>query len=139
MKVEPYLYFNGRTKEALDFYVENLGAEVQFLINFSDSPDQTMVKPEMADKVMHATFRIGESQLMASDGQCSGEVPFSGISLSLECASAEEAEEKFAKLSVGGTVQQPLIETFFSPRFGMVADRFGVCWLLVVTTAPPVA
>jgi PhnB protein len=81
---------------------------------------------------MHASLRIGDSQVMASDGYCQGKGAFQGISLSLTVASEAEAERKFAALAEGGKVQLPLTKTFFSPRFGMVADRFGLTWMVIV-------
>ena len=135
MRVEPYLFFNGRTEEAIEYYRRALGAEVTMLMRFRDSPEPPqagMVPPGSQDKVMHSSFRIGDTTIMASDGDCQGQPNFQGFSLSITAADEAEAERKFAALADGGTVQQPLIETFFSPRFGMVADRFGVSWMIVV-------
>jgi len=137
MAIQPYLYFNGRCEEAMAYYRDKLGAEVTFSMKFGESPDQTNVRPEMRDKVMHCNFTVGETQLMASDGMCGGNARFEGISLAYETKSAEEAEALFTALAQDGQVQMPLVETFFSPRFGMVADKFGVSWLL--TVAAPAA
>jgi PhnB protein len=142
MQVQPYLYFDGRCEEALEFYQEVLGAKVEMLMRFKDAPPGGPEPPEgcgpppvdSADKVMHASFRIGESMLMASDGMCLGQPKFEGISLSLAAKNVAEAERLFASLGEGGQVQMPMMETFFSPRFGMVADRFGVSWMIVVGT-----
>jgi PhnB protein len=135
MLIQPYLFFDGRCEEALDFYRSKLGAEVTVLMRFKDSPEPAqpgMVPPGSANKVMHASFRIGETTIMASDGSCTGKPNFQGFSLSLTVATEADAERKIAALGDGGTVRQPLTKTFFSPRFGMVADRFGVGRMVVV-------
>ena len=135
MKVSPYLYFEGRCDEALGFYKNVLGAEVIHLMRFKDSPEPCpdgMMPPGYEGKVMHATFRIGETELMVSDGMCSGKPQFKGISLSLTPQDPTQAAKLFAALGEGGQVQMPLTKTFFSPAFGMVADRFGVSWMVVV-------
>jgi PhnB protein len=132
MRVQPYLFFEGRCEEALEFYRRALGAEVEMLMRFKDSPDPGSCTAGSEDKVMHASFRIGDSTLMASDGRCQGQASFQGISLSLTAADDAEAERLFAALAEGGQVQVPLEKTFFSSRFGMVADRFGVPWMVVV-------
>jgi|SRR5919108_3949358 PhnB protein len=130
--VQPYLFFDGCCEEALEYYRKTLGAQVEALMRFKDSPDPGMCAPGAGDKVMHASFRIGETTLMASDGQCKGRPSFDGFSLSLTVPDAAEAERLFAALADGGQVQMPLAKTFFSPRFGMLADRFGVSWMIYV-------
>jgi PhnB protein len=135
MQVQPYLFFNGRCEEAVESYRSALGAEVTMLVRYRDSPDPPppdMVPPGSEDKVMHASFRIGETTVMASDGSCSGQPSFQGFSLSLTVPDEAEADRLFAALADGGQVQMPLAKTFFSPRFGMVADRFGVSWMIIV-------
>ena len=133
MQVQPYLFFDGRCEEALEFYKRALGAEVQMLMRFKDSPEPCESgKTPPGEKVMHASFRIGETTLMASDGHCAGQPRFQGFSLSLTVANPTEADRVFAALSEGGQVQMPLAKTFFSPRFGMVADRFGISWMVIV-------
>jgi PhnB protein len=135
MQVQPYLFFDGRCEEAVEFYRRALGAEVQMLMRFKDNPeppDPGMVPPGSGDKVMHTSFRIGDSTVMASDGRCQGQPSFQGFSLSLTARDDAEAERLFAALADGGQVQMPLAKTFFSSRFGMVADRFGVPWMIVV-------
>ena len=134
MRVEPYLFFEGRCEEAIEFYRRALGAEVTALMRFKDSPEPPppgKVPPGSDNKVMHANFRIGDTTVMASDGMCSGKPSFQGISLSLDAASDAEAERLFAALADGGQVQMPLTKTFFASRFGMVADRFGVSWMVI--------
>jgi len=134
MPIQPYLFFNGRCEEAIEFYKRVLGAEVEMLVRFRDSPVPAppgMLPPGSEDKVMHCTLRIGDAIVMASDGECSGKGAFEGVSLSLTTDRAA-VERAFAGLAEGGTVQMPLGKTFFSPRFGMVADRFGVGWMIVV-------
>ena len=134
MKAEPYLFFDGRCDEALEFYRKVLGAEIMVLMRFKDSPDteRGMIPPGAGEKVMHANFRIGDSMLMASDGQCHGRPSFQGFSLSLTPAEDAEAERIFTALSDGGQVQMPMTKTFFASSFGMVADRFGVSWMIIV-------
>lgn len=140
MQVQPYLYFDGRCEEALEFYRAVVGAEVDCLMRFKDGPepgeggcgDGPDGPAPPGDKVMHASFRVGETVLMASDGYCQGKPDFRGISLALTAPTVAEAERLFAALSEGGQVQMPMAETFFSPRFGMVADRFGVSWMILV-------
>jgi PhnB protein len=132
MQVQPYLFFDGRCEEALEFYKSALGAEVAMLMRFKDNPEPGMSPAGAGDKVMHASFRIGDSTVMASDGRCLGQPSFQGFSLSLTAADDAEAERLFAALAEGGQVQMPLAKTFFSSRFGMVADRFGVPWMIVV-------
>jgi PhnB protein len=131
MQVQPYLFFEGRCAEALEFYQRALGAEVTMLMHYKDSPEPAMVHGNQ-DKVMHASFRIGDSTVLASDGRCQGQPSFHGFSLSLVVVDDAEAERRFAALAEGGQVQMPLAKTFFSSRFGMVADRFGVSWMIVV-------
>ena len=133
MNVEPYLFFEGRCEEAIEFYKSAVGAEVTMLMRFRDSPetgDNSMV-PADKNKIMHASFRIGETNVGASDGSCLGSAVFKGFSLSLKVDSEAEAERLFKALADGGTVHQPLIKTFFASRFGMVADRFGVGWMVL--------
>ncbi len=135
MHVESYLFFNGRCEEAIEFYKRALGAEVVMMMRNNEAPEQPppgMLPPGSENKVMHATLRIGTSNVMASDGRCDGKPVFNGFSLSLDAANEAEAERLFAALADGGTVQMPLAKTFWSPRFGMVADRFGVGWMVNV-------
>ena len=132
MLVEPYLFFDGKCEEALEFYRRTIWAEVTALLRWKDNPDPQMAMPGAADKVMHARLRIGDTMVMASDGRCQGKPEFQGFALSLTAADAAEADRLFAALGDGGQVQMPLSETFFSPRFGMVADRFGVSWMIYV-------
>jgi PhnB protein len=135
MHVQPYLFFDGRCEEAVEFYRKTLGAEVTMLMRFQDSPEPLqpgMVPPGSEHKVMHTSLRIGETTVMASDGPCGGRPSFQGFSLSLTVPDEAAAERLFAALADGGQVQMPLTTTFFSPRFGMVADRFGVSWMVNV-------
>jgi PhnB protein len=130
--VQPYLFFDGRCEEAIEFYRGALGAEVTRLLRFKDSPEPSQCPPGAENKVMHASIRIGDTTLMASDGRCEGKPSFQGFSLSLSVPNEVEAERLFAGVADGGKVQLPLTKTFFSPRFGMVADRFGVSWMIIV-------
>ena len=134
MQVQPYLFFDGRCEEAVEFYRSALGAEVVMVMRFKDSPDPPppgMVPPG-PEKVMHAALRVGDAMVLASDGRCSGQPSFQGFALSLTAANEAEANRLFASLAEGGQVHMPLAKTFFSPRFGMVADRFGVSWMVYV-------
>jgi PhnB protein len=133
--VQPYLFFDGRCDEALAFYGEALGAEVTALMRFKESPDPAGCAPGSEEKVMHCNFTVCGTQLMASDGRCTGQPNFQGFALTIGLESAEEVERIFAALADGGQVQMPLTETFFAPRFGMVADRFGLCWMVLVNPA----
>jgi PhnB protein len=135
MFVQPYLFFDGRCEEALEFYRSKLGAKVEMLMRFKESPEPPPpgCLPEGSDdKVMHASFRIGDTAVMAADGMASGGPSFKGFSLSITVANEREADRVFEALGDGGEVQMPLARTFFSPRFGMVADRFGVSWMVIV-------
>ena len=133
MNVQPYLSFEGRAQEAIDFYTSALGAKVDMVMHFKDAPPemQAQMSPESKDKIMHAAFRIGDTQVMASDGRCTGKPSFSGISLTLNAASDAEAEKLFGALGQSGQVTMPMSETFFAHRFGMVADKFGVGWMVI--------
>lgn len=132
MHVQPYLFFDGRCDEALEFYRQALGAEVTFLMRYKESPDPSMHTPGTGDKVMHATLRLGDIEVMVSDGRCQGPPRFEGFALTLGVDNAAQADRLFTALADGGQVQMPLAQTFFSPRFGMVADRFGVWWMVLV-------
>jgi PhnB protein len=135
MKVQPYLFFDGRCEEAIEFYKKALGAEVVFMMRFDESPDPPppgMVPPGSEKKIMHAAMRIGETEVMASDGRSMGKPEFKGVTLSVSASSEAEADRLFNALGDGGQVQMPIGKTFFSPRFGMVADRFGVSWMVIV-------
>jgi PhnB protein len=135
MLIQPYLFFEGRCEEALALYAKVAGAQVEMLMRYKDNPETPspgMVPPDSGDKVMHCAFRIGDSVLMASDGDCSGKPDFDGFRLSLTAKDTAEAERVFRGLSEGGAVQVPLTKTFFSPCFGMFKDRFGLGWMIIV-------
>jgi PhnB protein len=135
MDLQPYLFFEGRTEEAIEFYKRAIGANVGMLMRFKDSPDKEAcpVAPGMENKVMHAELRIGNATIYASDGRCEGKASFQGFALSLSVQTEDEAERLFKGLAESGQVQMPLAKTFWSPKFGMVADRFGVSWMVMVT------
>ncbi|MGA7750015.1 MAG: VOC family protein [Gallionella sp.] len=135
MLIQPYLYFEGRCEEAIEFYRKTLCAEMTMLMRYKDSPEPPrpgMLPPGAGNKVMHSSFRIGETTVLASDGLCSGKPDFKGFTLSITVPNDNEAERLFTALGEGGQVQMPLTKTFFSSRFGMVADRFGVSWMIIV-------
>lgn len=136
MAVQPYLFFEGRCEEAIDFYGKAVGAETVMMMRYKDSPDPASCPVDAGEKVMHASLRIGDGVVMASDGRCSGQPSFSGFSLSLPAKDPAEAERFFKALSEGGRVEMPLAKTFFSPSFGMLCDRFGVMWMVMVDPTP---
>lgn len=134
MQIQPYLFFDGRCDEAIEFYQRALGAKVTMLLRFKDSPEPPqpgMNPPGSENKVMHMSFTVGETTILASDGQCLGQPSFKGFALSLTAPNDQEAQRLFNALADGGQVQMPLTKTFFSSCFGMVADRFGVSWMII--------
>lgn len=138
-QIEPYLFFGGRCEEALAFYSTALGAEVTFMMRYSDSPEPTppgMLAPGFENKVMHATFHIAGNSLMASDG-CDTNTSFNGFRLSLSLPTQPETERAFAALAEGGSVQMPLSKTFWSPSFGMLTDQFGLGWMISLEAPQP--
>ena len=142
MQIQPYLFFDGRCEEAIGFYRSALGAKVEMLMRFRDSPEPPkpgMCPPGSDDKIMHASFRVGDTLVMASDGMVKGAPEFRGFSLSLDAATEAEADRLFAALGKGGKVEMPLNKTFFSPRFGMLTDKFGVGWMVIVPQKPAAA
>lgn len=140
MQIQAYLFFDGRCEEALNFYRDTLGAKVEMMMRFKDNPDPPTEAdasngcaqpPGSEEKIMHASFRIGDSVLMASDGNCGGHPAFQGFALTVEAHDDDHARQLFGALSAGGQIQMPLQKTFFSSSFGMVADRFGVGWMVI--------
>lgn len=135
MQIQPYLFFEGRCEEAIEFYRKAIGAEVRMLMRYSDAPESPppgKLPPGAENKIMHACLRIGETEIMASDGFCAGTPKFQGFSLSLTAKNETEADRLFAALGAGGEVRMPLGKTFFSTRFGMLVDRFGISWMVIV-------
>jgi PhnB protein len=135
MQVQSYLMFNGRCQEALDFYQKAIGAKVEMVMRFKDAPEGQCA-PGTENNIMHSSFKVGDTVLMASDGMNSGPLEFKGISLTLNPKTEAECERLFNALADGGQVFQPLIKTFFSPRFGVVTDKFGVNWMVLVDQQP---
>ncbi len=136
MKLEPYVFFNGRCDEAIAFYKEALGAEVTFLMRTNESPDPIppgALPAGFENKVMHATLNIGGSSLMVSDGNSTEPSGFKGFRLSLGVDTTEEAERMFNALLPGGNVIVPLGKTFWSPAFGMLDDKFGMGWMVIAS------
>ena len=132
--LQPYLFFGGRCEEAIAFYQSALGAKLEMMMRFNESPEpvpEGMLQAGFEAKVMHASFSIGPTTIMASDG-CDDRSPFSGFRLALSVTSAEECDRAFAALAAGGQVDMPLAKTFWSPRYGMVTDKFGVAWMVMV-------
>jgi PhnB protein len=135
MQIQPYLFYEGRAEEAIEFYRKALGAEVQMLMRMKDSPEPPPPGSQPAgseNKIMHATLTIGGATLMVSDGHCSGSQAFQGFALSLDAKDDADAERLFNALADGGTVRMPLSKTFFSPKFGMVSDKFGILWMVII-------
>ena len=135
MQVQSYLMFDGRAEEALEFYRKAIDAKLEMMLRFKDSPEPMppgYLPPGSENKVMHMGFRVGDTLLMGSDGNCAGKGTFQGISLTLSVKTEAEADRRFAALSDGGQVQMPLAKTFFAPKFGVVVDRFGVSWMVIV-------
>jgi PhnB protein len=132
MNLQPYLFFEGRAEEAIEFYKKAVGAKVEMLMHWKDCPDKNACTPQNADKVMHASVMIGDGKVLMSDGNCDGKSNFKGFSLAIDAKDEAEADKIFNALSAGGQVQQPLTKTFFSPKFGMCADKFGIGWMVLV-------
>jgi PhnB protein len=135
MQIEPYLFFEGRCDEAVEFYRRALGAELGPLMRYKESPEPHQpgaLPPGSENKVMHAVMKIGDTKIMVSDGRCSGKPAFQGFGLTINAPDVASADRMFAALAEGGQVQMALAKTFFSPRFGMVSDRFGVLWMIIV-------
>lgn len=131
--VQPYLQFNGRTEEAINFYQQAIGAEVTAMMRFSESPEACAASGANPQQVMHSSFRVGETEIMATDGGCaSAPAGFQGFSLSLTAPDQATAEKYFQALSQGGQVEMPLAKTFFAEQFGLVRDQFGVSWMILV-------
>jgi PhnB protein len=137
MLVEPYLDFNGRCEKAIEFYRKAVGAEVEGLMRFKDSPDPASCSPGDGDKVMHASLRIGTSRVMASDGRCTGQHAFAGVSLALTADTVPQAQKLFKALAEGGQTFMPMGPTFFAETFGMATDKFGVTWMVIVPKPMP--
>jgi len=134
MNIQPYLFFSGRCEEALEFYCTAIGAEVEMVMRFNESPEPLppgVLQEGFEAKVMHSSFRVGDAMIMASDG-CDDKTTFSGFSLALLVPTIADADRVFAALADGGQVQMPLAKTFWSPRYGMVQDKFGVSWMVMV-------
>jgi PhnB protein len=132
MHIQPYLFFEGRADEAIDFYQKTLGAKLVMRLRFKDNPEGGPPNPSIAENVMHARLEIGDSVLLLSDGHGPEGPRFQGFSLTLSVKSDAEVDRLFAALSEGGSVMQAPMKTFFSPRFAMAADRFGVMWIILV-------
>jgi len=136
MQVQPYLFFDGRCEEALEFYKKTLGAKVEMMMRFKENPDKDKnpnCMPADDNKIMHAAFKVGDTMVMGSDGMAAGGKPeFKGFSLTVSAKDDAEAEKTFAALSDGGKVEMPLTKTFFSSKFGMLNDKFGIGWMVLV-------
>lgn len=139
MTVQPYLFFEGRAQEALDFYTKALGTKPTMVMRYREAPDAPppgKLPPGSEDKVMHASFRVGDTEVMMSDGFCSGTLKFAGFSLSITAPDEATARRYFDAMAAGGQVTMPLGQTFWSPLFGMLTDRFGVGWMIGMEGEP---
>ena len=135
MDVQTTLNYYGRTEEAVRFYCRTIEAETLFMMRFRDCPDPSHSRPGMEEKIFHATFRIGSTEIMASDCGCQKPptgITFTGFALAIRVETPEKAERFFAALSDGGQIQIPLLQTFFAERYGIVIDRFGISWKIMV-------
>ncbi len=132
--ITPYLFFSGRCEEALKFYGEALGANVDMIMRYNESPEPAppgMLQEGFETKIMHASFHVGGAPVMASDG-CDDRSHFDGFKLALAVPTEEKAHHAFNALANEGSVQMPLSKTFWSPCFGMVKDKFNVEWMIMV-------
>lgn len=131
MQITPYLDFDGRCEEALEFYRKNVGAEIGMKMRFDDNAEAMKMHPQSRGKILHSSFKIGGVELLASDSDCGGNPQFQGVSLAITVTSADEAQKIFAGLSDGGSVTMPLSQTFFAKSYGQVKDRFGIAWMVM--------
>jgi PhnB protein len=139
MNVQPYLFFEGRAEEALDFYTKALGTKPTMVMRYREAPDAPppgKLPPGSENKVMHASFRVGDTEVMMSDGFCAGTPKFAGFSLSITAPDEATARRYFDAMAAGGQVTMPLGQTFWSPLFGMLTDRFGVGWMIGMEGEP---
>jgi PhnB protein len=132
MNVQPYLFFDGKCDEALEFYKAAVGAQPKMLMRFKEAPDQSMISPGAENKVMHAQVQIGDATVLMSDGRNTGNTNFKGFALTITAKNESEADKIFNALAAGGQITMPLGKTFFSPRFGVLTDKFGVGWMVLV-------
>jgi len=137
MPVTPYLFLDGRCEEAIEFYKKHLGAEVGMMMRFKEAPEDHKPAPGTDDKIMHACITINGAPVMMSDGRCTGKASFQGFALSLDAKEAADGERVFNALAQGGQIQMPMMETFFAKSFGMVADKFGVGWMVIAGPKNP--
>jgi PhnB protein len=135
MKVQPYVFFDGKCEEALEFYKRAIGAKVTALMRFGEAPDQSQIKPESKNKVMHAAFQVGDTEILASDGYCLGAPAFQGFALTVHVADGAEALKLFTGIAEGGKIEMPLEKTFFAAKFGIAVDKFGVNWMVITEKA----
>ena len=132
MNVKTYLNFDGRCEEALEFYKKAVGAKIDMMMRCKEGPEPEKITPGLEDKILHSSFKVGDSTLLASDGHCDGKPVFQGFGLPITVKTEAEADRLFSALADGGKVDMPLTKTFFSPKFGMLKDKFGVAWMVLV-------
>jgi PhnB protein len=130
MTISPYLFFKGKCAEAMKFYEKATGGKIDMIMPYAGTPGEEHVSKEWKDKIMHASMKIGDTWLMASDGTPDFKEDFGGFSVAIELKTPQEAEKVFKALSEGGTVRMPMAETFWANRFGMLTDKFGVPWMV---------
>ena len=139
MSITPYLFFAGRCEEALNFYRESIGAQVDMVMRYRESPDPIppdRLQAGFENKIMHTSFRVGQTTVMASDG-CDDQSKFDGFRLALSVANEAEAHQAFNALANEGSIMMPLVRTFWSPCFGMLTDKFNVSWMVMVPGPTP--
>lgn len=134
MQLQPYIFLEGRCEEALEFYQQAIDAQVTYMLRFNESPDKEQCGDMPGDKIMHSSVRVGDAEFMATDGMCQSPPSFQGFALALSVEDEAKVERYFNALAEGGEVQMPLGKTFWSPKFGMLKDRFGVSWMINLVT-----
>ena len=133
MQVQPYLFFDGKCDEALEFYKKAVGANPTMLMRFKDAPDKSMITPGTENKIMHAAVDIGATKVLMSDGRCQGNTNFQGFGLAISAKNEAEADKMFDALGVGGQVTMPMAKQAWGDEFGMCVDQFGIDWLVNIS------
>jgi PhnB protein len=130
MQLNPHLTFNGDCEAAFKFYQACLGGSIQTMMTWGDSPMADQVPAEMRDKIIHATLIVGDSALMGGDSPSDRYEKPTGFSITLQMSDPSDAERVFRALAEEGTVTMPIQQTFWTVRFGMLIDRFGIPWMV---------
>jgi PhnB protein len=130
MQLNPYLNFNGQCEEAFRFYEQCFGGKIEFMMTHEGSPMADQVPKEWGKKIMHARLSVGNQVLLGSDAHGDCYAAPKGFAVSIDVTEPAEADRIFNALAENGTVQMPIQETFWAKRFGMLADRFGIPWMI---------